>query len=76
MTTITIPEKIIKNEELIAIPRREYEQLLRFWNQTVIISNKEKSEIKEGLREIENGKFFTLKNAKRKLGLSFKPQGR
>ncbi len=28
MTTITIPKKISKNEELIAIPRREYDKLI------------------------------------------------
>lgn len=28
MTTITIPQKITKNRDLIAIPREEYEMLL------------------------------------------------
>ena len=71
MTTITIPEKINKNEELVAIPRKEYQKLLYFWIQAERISNKEKIEIKKGLREIDRGKFFTLKDAKKELGLSF-----
>ena len=29
MTTITIPKNFISDEELIAIPRKEYENLLR-----------------------------------------------
>ena len=29
MTTITIPQKITKGEELVAIPRKEYERFLR-----------------------------------------------
>ena len=71
MTTITIPEKINKNEELVAIPRKEYQKLLYFWIQAERISNKEKIEIKKGLREIDRCKFFTLKDAKKELGLSF-----
>lgn len=28
MTTITIPEKLIKEKDLVVIPRKEYEELL------------------------------------------------
>ena len=70
MTTITIPEKINKNEELVAIPRKEYQKLLYFWIQAERISNKEKIEIKKGLREIDRGKFFTLKDAKKEFGIT------
>ena len=29
MTTITIPKKLIRNDDLIIMPRRKYEELLR-----------------------------------------------
>ena len=29
MSTITIPQKITKGEELVVLPRREYEEFLR-----------------------------------------------
>ena len=31
MTTITIPKNLIKNDDLVIIPRKEYEKLLE-WN--------------------------------------------
>lgn len=30
MTTVTIPKKVTKGEELVVIPRKDYEEFLRF----------------------------------------------
>lgn len=60
MTTITIPKNLIKKgEELIAIPRKDYERLLRL------------SAIEEGLRDLREGRvspaFSSAKSAVRYL---------
>ncbi len=56
MATITIPQKLIKNDDLIIIPRKEYEKLFR-------VSKKQKytqldQDLDEAITEYKAGKFF------------------
>lgn len=67
MGTITIPQKITKGEELVIVPRKEYEKLLSY------IRRKKKldKDLEEALEEVRNGKtigpFSTLKEGLRVL---------
>ena len=65
MTTITIPQKLTSNRELIAVPRNLYEEFL-VW-QEIIKSKKtfqptlaEKRAILQGRQEISKGKYISL----------------
>jgi len=59
MTTITIPKKLIREKELVIIPRREYEKLL----QTARMKKKHvytqlDKDLDEAIAEYKAGKFF------------------
>lgn len=69
MTTITIPKNLIKNDDLIIIPRKEYERLFRFWASAESISTRTKKAVGRGLNEISEGKFLTSRQVKDALGL-------
>lgn len=69
METVTIPKRLTKNDDLIVIPRREYNKLFRFWASAERITSKEKKAIERGFREIQQGKFFTSKQVRHELGL-------
>lgn len=65
MATITIPKKIISNQDLIAIPRNLYEEFLA-WQEmekskkTFKPTSAEKKAIHRGRQEISRGKYVTL----------------
>lgn len=69
MTTITIPRRLVKKDDLVIVPRREYEKLSRFWNGAVKMTAREKRAVERGLREIKQGKFFTSRELRHELGL-------
>lgn len=69
MNTITIPQKLVKNDDLVVMPRKDYERLLHFWASAAEITKKEKLAIEKGFREIKQGKFLTSKQLKHELGL-------
>lgn len=69
MNTITIPKKLIKDDDLVVLPRKEYERLVRFWANAESIPNNTKKAIEKGFREIAKGKFLTSKQVKDALGL-------
>lgn len=49
MSTFTIPKSLIKNDDLIVLPRREYEKLLRAQNSDHIVIKRSASfKIKKG----------------------------
>lgn len=50
MSAVTIPRNITKGEELIVLPRREYEELLEFPKEKEIDSDLEKAleDVKKG----------------------------
>ncbi len=69
MTTITIPKNLIKKDDLVIIPKKEYEQLVGFWINAEPIPKKTKIAIAKGLRQISEGKFLTSAQVKNALGL-------
>lgn len=69
MATITISKKLIKDDDLVVLPRKEYEQLARFWANAESMSKHTKKVIEKGFREIAEGDFLTSKQVKDALGL-------
>ena len=74
MATITLSTKLAKdNEDLIAIPRKEYEELLSLRLKKIPeirLTPTQKIYIEEARREMAKGNFLTLDELKQKLGLS------
>lgn len=69
MTTITISENLIKNNDLIIIPRREYEELLDFKkviskNQAWFWTKEWQKKEREANEDIKKGKYKEFKNVK------------
>ena len=71
MNTITIPKNLIKNDDLVIIPRMEYNNLLELKKIIPIVNatKKEVMAIRRGEKEIERGEFLTSKQLKDALGL-------
>ena len=75
MTTITIPEKLTKKgEELIAIPRKEYEAYLSLRKVIPVVkmTSNEKREWENARRDYKQGKYVTLEGLQHELGLTHK----
>jgi len=66
MATITIPKNLIKNDDLIIIPRKEYETMKAQILPTFYLKGKEADKldklIREGLKEYQEGKCKTIKS--------------
>lgn len=65
----TIPRSLATKDDLVIIPRKEYETLFRFWAGAERITQRQKRAIEKGFREIGRGKFFTSQQVKHELGL-------
>ena len=67
---ISIPKELSKNEDLIVIPRSDYEEFLQLKKiiPLVKLSFKEKKALKEARKEIKEGKYSTLNQLKNELG--------
>ena len=56
MATITIPKKLIMNDDLIIMPRRQYEKFLSvFKNKTYTQLDRD---LNKSIAEYETGKYF------------------
>jgi len=72
MATITIPRKITKGEELIIVPRREYEEFSRWKGviktfKTFSPNPAQKKALREARKDYKKGKYITLNELKRRL---------
>ena len=67
MATITIPKNLTKNDDLIILPRKEYERLVDFWSNAESISRHTKKAVERGFQEIAKGEFLTSKQVKNAL---------
>ena len=68
MSTVTIPKKMTKGEELVVIPLKEYEALL--WQKKVrefVPTTAQKHALKEARKNRAQGKYLTVNELKRKL---------
>ena len=75
MTTITIPKTLIKEKELVLIPRREYEEFSRWQKTTKPFKSfkptlAQKKALSKARKNFANGKFLTIDELKRKLGFT------
>lgn len=71
MTTITIPRKITRGEELVVIPRKDYEELLELKKISEFqpTSSQRKALIR-ARKNRKNGNFLTFNELKKKLGFA------
>lgn len=66
MTTITIPKNLIKNNDLIIIPRKEYEEMKARMFPAFYLKGKKAEKldrlVKNGLKDYREGKCKTIKS--------------
>ena len=71
MATITIPKNLIKNDDLVIIPRKEYERMKAQMIPTFYLKGKEAEKldklVKDGLREHERGETISANSLKEAL---------
>lgn len=62
MTLITIPKKLTKGEELVVIPRKEYEEYLHLRKVIPVVkmTAREKREWQRAKKDYDQGKYVTL----------------
>lgn len=77
MATLTIPRQLTKGDELVVIPRREYEEFSE-WRDTFgglkefTPTSALKLDLKRARAEYRRGKFLTLNEFKRRMAASGK----
>jgi len=65
MITITIPKKITKGEELVVIPRKEYERVLRIFKKEKKTRTQLDRDLEKALEDVKAGRLFgPFKNVK------------
>tara|TARA_Y100000031_G_scaffold80267_1_gene88439 strand:- start:78 stop:311 length:234 start_codon:yes stop_codon:yes gene_type:complete len=74
MSIIIIPKKIVKGEELIAIPKKEYEEYLRFRSVIPVVKMTvaEKREWQQAKKDYKHGKYITIEKLQNELGIARK----
>ena len=74
MATITIPKNLIKNDDLVIIPRKEYEEFYQ-WKETAklfktfIPTVAQKRDLKKAREDYKQKKYLTLDEFKRRLAI-------
>ena len=74
MATITIPKNLIKNDDLIIIPRKEYVEFYQ-WKETAKLfktftpTAAQKRDLKKAREDYKQKKYITLDEFKRRLGI-------
>ncbi len=74
MNTITIPRNLIKNDDLVIIPRKEYEEFYQ-WKEvarlfkTFTPTVAEKRDLKRAREDYKQKKYLTLDELKHKLAI-------
>lgn len=72
MDTITIPKKLTKGEELVVIPRKEYEGFLRYRlkeDKELTLTSSQKKRLQKVRGNLAKGKYLTIYELKSKLGI-------
>ena len=57
MTTITIPKKVTGKEELVILPRKEFDRLIRAIKKAEAFKNLD-ADLKQALKEVAAGRTF------------------
>lgn len=71
MNVITIPKKLAKNDDLVVIPRKDYESLMRRQPKVIPVvklTPSEKRAIIESEKELARGEYITLNELECELG--------
>lgn len=68
---VTIPKEFNKRSDLVAIPREEYEEFLEYKEDVARfeLTKAQKKGLAQARKNLTNGKFLTLEQLKRKLGI-------
>lgn len=72
MSIITIPKKMTAKDDLVVLPRKEYEALLRLRPRMiteVVMTQPQKLALQKARKNLAQGKSLTLNELKRKLGI-------
>jgi len=69
MKAITLPKGLFKEEDLVIMPRSDYEEFLSLKKIIPLIkaTSSEREAIRLGRKEIKNGKYLNLKQLKNEL---------
>ena len=71
MNTITIPRNLIKNDDLVVLPRKVYEKLLATRSIPEFQSTAvEKADLVKARKNRAKGNFLTINELKHKLGIT------
>ncbi|OHA05165.1 MAG: hypothetical protein A2934_04375 [Candidatus Sungbacteria bacterium RIFCSPLOWO2_01_FULL_47_10] len=71
MNVITIPKKLVQKDDLVVIPKSEYESLLKKQPRIIPVaklSSSEKTAISQSEKELACGKYVTLGELEHELG--------
>lgn len=74
MNTITIPRNLIKNDDLVIIPRKEYEEFYQ-WKEvaklfkTFVPTVAQKRDLKKAREDYKQEKYLTLNEFKHRLAI-------
>lgn len=75
MATVTIPKELVKNKELIAVPRHLYDEFID-WQEKIKSARtfkptlKEKKALARARKNYSEGKYITLAQLKHELGIN------
>lgn len=72
MNVLTIPKNLIKNDDLVIIPRKEYQDFLEFRlkkMKEVELTVRQKRAITQARKNLSKGKFLTIYDLKQKMGI-------
>ena len=70
---VTIPKKVSGGEELVVIPRKEYDELLEMRSKKikeVSLTPRQKNALLQARKNLARGKYLTLNELKSKLGFT------
>ena len=71
MTTITIPKNLIKNNDLVIIPRKEYETLIKFKTfKEFTPSSSQRRSLLAAERNLKKGTTLSYNDLIKKLGFT------
>ena len=76
MTTITIPQKL-KGNDLIAVPRKEYEELLKLRKLIPMfkLTSSQKRDLEQARKNYKQGRYITLEELEHELGITSNKKG-
>lgn len=72
MNTVTIPKRITRGEELVVIPRKEYEEYLQLRKiiPVVKMTPAQRRDLEQARKDYKQGKYITLEQLEHELGIA------